>query len=331
MADLEATLRERLGDRRMWLCLAAGAARSFGGHAGYNDDPSSRYESDDRVPNTKHLREGDVVLVWDKVAAVGVSIIDRIDQSSAMKTLYKCPRCLTTSIKRRSNRRPLYRCQTGCGFEFDEPQAEVVPVRTYSTFHEPGWIPLDGAALLAAELRPLCISPDSQHSIRELHRARTVQALGPLLLQSVKLARTDFGWEGVRHGHRERTVRVRIGQAEFRTALLRDFGASCVVSGPAPQEALEAAHLYSYAKVGQHREHGGLLMRRDLHRLFDEGLIGVEPDTWRLRMREPAFASESYRGLEGSPLASRLKDAHKFWLKEHWAQHDLAQRAVAAR
>lgn len=330
MTDVENALRERLGDRRMWLCLAAGDARSFGGHAGYDDDPSSRYESDDRVPNTTHLNEGDVILVWDKVAAVGVSVIDRVDKGDGLKTLYKCPQCGRTSIKRRSNRRPIYRCQTSCGFEFDVPRADFVPVRTYSTFHEPGWTPLDGVSLSASDLRSLCISPDSQHSIRELDGARTIQALGPLLLQSIRLARTDFGWEGMRHGHRERTVRVRLGQSQFRKALLDEFGPTCVASGPAPQEALEAAHLYSYAKVGEHREHGGLLMRRDLHRLFDEGLIGVEPSTWRVRLRERAFASESYRGLDGAELALKLKDAHKFWLTEHWAQHHLAQRVVVA-
>ena len=48
--------------------------------------------------------------------------------------------------------------------------------------------------------------------------------------------------------------------------------------GPAPAEVLEACHLYSYAEIGRHDIEGGLLLRRDLHRLFDQGLLAVTPD-----------------------------------------------------
>lgn len=311
----------------MWLCLAAGDARSFGGHAGYDDDPSSRYVSDDRVPNTTSLRPGDVIVVWDKKTALGVSVIDRVDTGRALKTLYKCPRCGRTSIKRRSHKAPLYRCQTSCGFEFDVPVAETVPVCTYSTFHEPGWIALDGQ-LRAQELRELCVSRQSQHSIREMDPVRTHAALGEALLRAIAFARTDFGWGELRGGHLERTVRLRLGQHEFRQKLVRQFGEACVFSGSAPLQALEAAHLYSYAAVGQHREHGGLLLRRDLHRLFDEGLVGVEPRSWRLRMRPRAFESDSYRRLDRMDVAARLNDQHKYWLQKHWLQHDLARESV---
>ncbi len=311
----------------MWLCLAAGDARSFGGHGGYDDDPSSRYVSDDRVPNTTRLRAGDVIVVWDKKTALGVSVIDRVDPGRAPKTLYKCPQCGRTGIKRRSNRLPLYRCQTSCGFEFDVPDAETVPVTTYSTFHEPGWIALDGA-LSAQQLRELCVSPRSQHSIRELDPLRTYAAIGGALLRAVAFARTDYGWGELRGGHRERTVRARLGQDEFRQRLVRHFGEVCVFSGSAPLEALEAAHLYSYAAIGRHREHGGLLLRRDLHRLFDGGLVGVEPGAWRLRMSRRAFESDSYQRLDRTDVGPRLNDQHKYWLREHWLQHDLARESV---
>lgn len=72
-------------------------------------------------------------------------------------------------------------------------------------------------------------------------------------------------------------MRVRVGQAEFRLRLLARYGNVCAFSGPSPTAALEAAHLYSYAAEGRHHDDGGFLLRRDLHRLFDLGLLAVEP------------------------------------------------------
>lgn len=51
-------------------------------------------------------------------------------------------------------------------------------------------------------------------------------------------------------GHTVRQVSVRIGQPAFRAELVRKYGSVCAFSGPAPSEALEACHLYSYAEIG---------------------------------------------------------------------------------
>jgi hypothetical protein len=65
-------------------------------------------------------------------------------------------------------------------------------------------------------------------------------------------------------------------------------------------EALEACHLYSYAEIGRHDIEGGLLLRRDLHRLFDQGLL--------------------YAALQGQPLHVRLTAQQHDWLALHWAE-----------
>ena len=65
---------------------------------------------------------------------------------------------------------------------------------------------------------------------------------------------------------------------------------------------LEAAHIQPYASGGEHRVPNGLLLRRDIHRLFDRGYVTVTPDarfevSWALR---DEFANgRTYYALHG--------------------------------
>ncbi|MFH8991606.1 HNH endonuclease [Streptomyces sp. NPDC017940] len=77
-------------------------------------------------------------------------------------------------------------------------------------------------------------------------------------------------------GRREARMRRRVGQEAFRARLFREQGEVCAFAGPTSADALEAAHLYSYAESGEHHEYGGLLLRSDIHRLFDLGHIAVD-------------------------------------------------------
>lgn len=202
---------------RIWLCLVAGEDRAFGGHDGYDDDPSSRYVSDHTIPNTRRMRAGDVIVVWDKRRALGVSVIDRIDEYPTIKTRYHCRACNSTSIKARRHRQPLYRCQQrGCGAEFDLPLVSRNEVQAYSTYHEPAWRSIE-EPISARELRALCESPESQHSIRELNASRVMLRMGALIDRSARLSRTDFGWGSNPGGHKHSAVRVTVGQGTSGT------------------------------------------------------------------------------------------------------------------
>lgn len=74
------------------------------------------------------------------------------------------------------------------------------------------------------------------------------------------------------------SIAVRRGQKKFREALLRAYGERCAMSASNCEEVLEAAHIYPY--LGDQTNHitNGLLLRADLHSLFDLGLISVEAD-----------------------------------------------------
>jgi hypothetical protein len=72
------------------------------------------------------------------------------------------------------------------------------------------------------------------------------------------------------------TVQVRPEQGPFRDAVFRACGGRCVVSGCAVPEALEAAHLLDRDwRKGQNNASDGILLRRDLHTLYDRRLLRI--------------------------------------------------------
>lgn len=70
-------------------------------------------------------------------------------------------------------------------------------------------------------------------------------------------------------------------QSNFRRLLFRQYGSACAFTGPAPDAVLEAAHIVPFADGHSWRDmpSNGLLLRRDVHRLFDLLLISVDPET----------------------------------------------------
>jgi hypothetical protein len=78
------------------------------------------------------------------------------------------------------------------------------------------------------------------------------------------------------------SVKLRRGQAAFRVALLAHFQSRCVVSGSQVEEILEAAHIHPYRGTKDHHVENGLLLRADLHTLFDLSLLAIDPETHQL-------------------------------------------------
>jgi putative restriction endonuclease len=101
-------------------------------------------------------------------------------------------------------------------------------------------------------------------------------------------------------------VRPRLGQGVFSLAVRDAYGGACAVTGEHSGPVLEAAHIKPYGKGGEHRVDNGLLLRRDLHRLYDLGYVTVTPDyEFRVgeRLREEFKNGRSYYGLSGSRIA----------------------------
>lgn len=312
---------EQLESERAWLLMAVDAEdRQFAGNDGYIDHADVSYAWDSRVPHSRDIRAGDRVVLWDKYRLLGASIVEDIEVGQAPKTVYRCRECEQASIKKRKVMLPFFRCHNQtCKAEFDNPLTETVTVTTYRSVHDAAWVPLQDA-LSGPQLRALCIDPKSQHAIRPLDWRKFADAIAASghardLALVISRAEENSG------GHKQALTRVRIGQASFRKRLLEEYGAVCALTGPCPETVLEAGHLYSYAMVGRHHRHGGLLFRRDLHTLFDRGKLAVDPDRLTLSVDEELLTFPMYAALEGRSIAAAVTTEHRRWFREHWIQY----------
>jgi len=118
-------------------------------------------------------------------------------------------------------------------------------------------------------------------------------------------------------------MRPRLGQGTFRVLITDNFDRRCAATGEKALPVLEAAHIRSVAAGGQHRVDNGLLLRSDLHRLFDRGYLTVDP-SYRIhvsgRLRSDFGNGEIYYPLENQairlPVKAELRPNREF-LKWH--------------
>ena len=103
------------------------------------------------------------------------------------------------------------------------------------------------------------------------------------------------------------TIRPRLGQGLFSFAVRDAYGNACAVTREHSVPVLEAAHIKPYARGGEHRLENGLLLRSDVHRLFDAGYVTVTPDrTFRVseRLRTEWNNGKTYYALNGTKVAA---------------------------
>jgi putative restriction endonuclease len=100
-------------------------------------------------------------------------------------------------------------------------------------------------------------------------------------------------------------VRRRIGQGTFRVAVTQAYQRQCAITRERALPALEAAHIRPFAETTEHYVRQGLLLRSDVHRLFDRGYITVTPDL-RVeashRMKDDFNDGDNYVRLHGSTI-----------------------------
>jgi hypothetical protein len=121
-----------------------------------------------------------------------------------------------------------------------------------------------------------------------------------------------------------REVVQRRGQAAFRRSLLAAYGGRCAVTGCDAVDALEAAHIVGYLGPATQHVGNGLLLRADIHSLFDLGLLSVCPETLTVHLAQ-ALRNSSYGGLQGQKLKLPEKtDEHPDCsaLRQRWRKQD---------
>jgi putative restriction endonuclease len=101
-------------------------------------------------------------------------------------------------------------------------------------------------------------------------------------------------------------MRPRLGQGGFRILITDTYQRRCAVTGERALPALEAAHIRAVSEGGEHRVDNGLLLRSDVHRLFDAGYVTVTPDhRFRVsgRLKTDFNNGEPYYPLDGRPIS----------------------------
>jgi hypothetical protein len=93
----------------------------------------------------------------------------------------------------------------------------------------------------------------------------------------------------------------RQGQPQFRAELIRAYSGRCSISNYDVIEALEASHILPYHGPATNRLANGLLLRGDLHTLFDLGLIAIDSSKLDVLIAPPLRKS-SYAELAGMKL-----------------------------
>ena len=102
-------------------------------------------------------------------------------------------------------------------------------------------------------------------------------------------------------------IRPRLGQGAFRVLVTDIYDRRCAVTKERTLPALEAAHIRPYSDGGVHEAQNGLLLRRDIHSLFDAGYVTVTPDLKfevSRRIKEEFDNGKHYYALHGQPIST---------------------------
>ncbi len=163
-------------------------------------------------------------------------------------------------------------------------------------FDEPDWIevPSSWSPNIVSFKR---YSTDDQEGLRlwEAVSERMARQSGPGLAE-------DQARYGSPH-----LIRPRLGQGGFRVLVTENYGRRCAVTQERTLPALEAAHIRPYGDGGGHEVRNGLLLRRDIHSLFDAGYVTVTPEL-RFevsgRIREEFENGRHYYALHGQTITA---------------------------
>lgn len=112
------------------------------------------------------------------------------------------------------------------------------------------------------------------------------QALSQLIRQTLPGVESNGGSEPGSLGPTRgplALVEQRLNQGAFRAVVLQAYESRCAITGHRIRPTLQAAHIRPVAAGGEHRLANGLLLRSDIHTLFDLGYITVDP-SYRLRV-----------------------------------------------
>jgi putative restriction endonuclease len=109
-------------------------------------------------------------------------------------------------------------------------------------------------------------------------------------------------------------VLPRLGQGSFRVMVTDAYQRRCAMTGERTLPALDAAHIMPFSEQGQHVVNNGILLRKDLHALFDQGYLTVTPSLSvevSRRIKEEFDNGRDYYSLQGVSIRTPLKSSDR--------------------
>lgn len=300
---------------RAWIALEVSSEENP-----YGDRSGQSYEYDSTVQNHKQVEERDLLFIRSNTGLQGVGRINTINVGVAQKEIGRCPECRRSIGAARGRQgRNVFHCRNG--HTFANPVVDLIDVRTFSARFEQDWIQC-GNGISAVELRRFHLSKSALLSIMPANRDALVDFVGDwslgkfrdqLLMWSgrLRILGDDEADEGPdltpegqdRRKEALRSIRLRRGQQEFRNALIKRYGGRCAISGCSILSILEAAHIRPYRGPGDHHPANGLLLRSDLHTLFDLDLLAVNPTSLCIVIA-PGLGGSEYEQFDGAAILS---------------------------
>lgn len=296
----------------------------------YKDILSEHYNYDNFVANSQQIAENDLAILIDKEKILGFARIGRIQSKKGIKTIRRCPECPSTTIDKRKTKKPVYRCNKG--HEFNKPKEEPKDTTKYSAIFS-SFTAINGLNDDLSQLNPYYLKGYNQNMSMQLLSIDVLsqfnEVFSDLNLTSSLNSRLDPN-EGYSEDEetkfnsddldeREqiiRAIKLRRGQQKFRKKLLKLYNNTCVITGCKIIDILEAAHIKPYRGKKDNHPSNGLLLRADIHTLFDLDLLGIDPATLKLHFNaRVANEYKNYR-LVNFKLIAEVADQNA--LKERW-------------
>ncbi|MCG8403047.1 MAG: HNH endonuclease [Firmicutes bacterium] len=175
-----------------------------------------------------------------------------------------------------------------------DPVVSSLILSTPFFFDEPDWIPI-----------PKSWSPNIVQG--KTYNTDTIE--GKSLYDAIK-KRLSTGMsvreESARYGEPQ-IIKPRLGQGGFRVIVTEAYHRSCAITGEKTLPVLNASHIKPYSMEGPHTASNGLLLRQDIHTLFDRGYITINEDNVievSRRIKEDYGNGKEYYAFHGNPLTN---------------------------
>jgi hypothetical protein len=190
-----------------------------------------------------------------------------------------------------------------------------------------GVIRFDGAcwSLLSVQLAEGIISGDTIHEQQSAMLPTSVSLTTPQLASEAVVALMSEMLPDDTASIREvvtRSIAVRRGQPKFRRQLLKLYQNRCAISRWDGEAALEAAHIVAVSADGNHAASNGLILRADIHTLFDLHYLSIHPEHLRVQISATLLSSKyvEFQDMELHVPPSIADQPSRVGLEVHYSE-----------